>query len=128
MPGPARAGAVLFARDLQLVSRFYQSLLGMRCLHADAERHVIESADMQLVIHAIPHRIAQTFSIASPPALREEQAIKLFFTVASLADALQTAAALGGRACGNGFAGPGFQAQDVCDPEGNILQLREKNG
>lgn len=125
MPGPARAGAVIYAQDLNRLSRFYQQLLSMRLLNAHADHHVIESADFQLIIHAIPPHIAATFSIASPPEPREEQAIKLFFTVPSLADATTVAGTLGGAVFGHGFLGPGFAARNGNDPEGNIFQVRE---
>lgn len=125
MPGPARAGALIYAKDLDRLSQFYQRLLGMRMLHGDAEHHVIESADFQLIIHAIPPQIAATFTIATPPEPREEQAIKLFFTVASLADATSVAGASGGAVFGQEYAGPGFAARNGYDPEGNIFQVRE---
>ena len=128
MPGPARAGALIYAKDLPRVSRCYESLLGMRVLLADAHHHVIESADFQLVIHAIPPAIAETFTIASPPAAREETAIKLFFTVPSLADAEAVLHAHGGRLLEGRWDGPGFAIANACDCEGNILQLRELRG
>lgn len=128
MPGPARAGALIYAKDLPRVSRFYQQLLGMRLLLADAHHHVIESADVQLVIHAIPPHIAATFTIASPPAVREDAAIKLFFTVASLVEAEAVLHAHGGRLLEGRWQGPGFTAANACDCEGNILQLRELLG
>lgn len=97
----------------------------MRLLSADREHHVIESAEIQLVIHAIPPHIAVTIAIAAPPEPREEQAIKLFFTVPSLSGAETVAASLGGRLFGDAYQGPGFKVRNGCDPEGNILQLRE---
>lgn len=125
MPGPARAGALIYAKDLQSLSGFYQQVLGMRVLRADDEHHVIESADMQLIIHAIPPHIAATFAIASPPQLREEQAIKLYFTVPTLVAAESTAKELGGALFGPVYPGPGFKVRNGYDPEGNIFQLRE---
>jgi predicted enzyme related to lactoylglutathione lyase len=125
MPGPARAGALIYAKDLQSLSVFYQQVLGMRVLRADDEHHVIESADMQLIIHAIPPHIAATFTIASPPQPREEQAIKLYFTVPALAGAESTAKVLGGALFGPEYPVPGFKVRNGYDPEGNIFQVRE---
>lgn len=125
MPGPARAGALIYARDLDRLSGFYQQLLGMKLLKSDAEHHVIESADMQLIIHAIPVHIAATVTISSPPRPREEQAIKLFFTVSSLIDAATAASSLGGAVFGPEYSGPGFTVRNGYDPEGNIFQVRE---
>ena len=128
MPGPARAGALIYAKDLERLSGFYQQLLSMKLLRADSEHHVIESADMQLIIHAIPPHIAATFSIATPPLPREEQAIKLFFTVSSASDAARVASSLGGALFGNEYTGPGFTVRNGYDPEGNIFQVRETSG
>lgn len=125
MPGPARAGAVIYAKDLARLSAFYQAVLGMALRHAEPDHEVIESADLQLVIHAIPPQIADTITIDTPPQPRDEQAIKLFFTVADLAQARTRAHALGGEVGDAGWAGPGFVAHNAHDPEGNIFQLRE---
>lgn len=124
MSGPARAGALIYAKALDTLSLFYQQLLGMQVLHADAMHHVIASPDLQLLLHAIPPHIAATITITTPPAIRDEQAIKLFFTVPSLSAAEATAVALGGGACGMDYEGPGFMVRNLFDPEGNILQVR----
>lgn len=95
----------------------------MRVLRADAEHRVLESDDTQLIVHAIPPDYAGGVTVASPPVPRGEQAIKPFFTVPSLARA--EAAALGGIVFGPLWDGPGFRVRNVCDTEGNIIQLRE---
>lgn len=124
MPGPARAGALIYARHLDTLSAFYQSLLGMTLLKADAHHHVIESPDMQLIIHAIPPHIAATFDIAQPPEPRTEQAIKLFFTLPSLGESEAQVQQLGGGVTGPIYDGPGFKARNAFDPEGNVFHLR----
>lgn len=127
MPGPARTGAVLYARNLAPMSAFYQGLLGMRVLHSGAMHQVIESPDMQLVLHAIVPPADNTAPAGTePPVPRADQAVKLFFTVPSLADAERQAVALGGRVFGEVYPGPGIRMRNACDPEGNILQLRER--
>jgi predicted enzyme related to lactoylglutathione lyase len=126
MPGPASAGALIYAKDLARLSSFYQQVLGMKLLHADHDHHVIESADMQLIIHAIPSQIAATIDIASPPEPREEQAIKLFFTVPSLVQAAAVASGLGGALFGDAYSGPGFSVSNGYDPEGNVFQVRAR--
>ena len=55
-------------------------------------------------------------------------AIKLFFTVPSLAWAEAKAADLGGGLLPQQWTGPGFVVRNAFDPEGNILQLRELLG
>lgn len=79
------------------------------------------------VVHAIPKRVADTITIASPPKLRDERAVKLFFPVASLADARDKAPALGGglSPTKKEWEARGFRACDGYDPEGNVVQFRE---
>lgn len=125
MPGPARAGAFLYAKNLELVASFYATLLPMKRAHVSGELIVLESPDMQLVVHAIPPHIASTIVVTSPPERRENTAIKLFFTVSSLAEARATAATLGGEVFSEQWQGPGFRVCNACDPEGNIFQVRE---
>lgn len=128
MPGPARTGVLFYAKDVARVSAFYEAVLGAAVRHADGEHRVLESPDAQLIIHAIPAAYADAITIELPPAPREAQAIKPFFTVARLAAAESVVVALGGRVCGPVWPGPGMRVRNVCDPEGNIVQLRELEG
>ncbi|HDZ8833647.1 TPA: glyoxalase/bleomycin resistance/dioxygenase family protein [Aeromonas dhakensis] len=126
MPGPARAGALIYARDPGLLSHFYRTLLQMEIRSQSGELIVQENADIQLLLHAIPAPYAEQVVITTPPQLREQGAIKLFFTVPSLAWA--KAADLGGGLLPQQWSGPGFVVRNAFDPEGNILQLREFTG
>ena len=126
MTRAASAGLFIYAKDLEQLTAFYQSLLGMECVAEEAGVRVLQSADMQMVLHAIPAAIAATFTISSPPEKREEAALKFFFTVPSLAEAERIAAAAGGEVFGPTWDGPDFRVRNGCDPEGNIFQLRER--
>ncbi len=125
MADPARTGVLVYAKDLQVVSCFYEHVLGATMMHADAEHAVLQSPDTQLIIHAIPPQFASAIDIAVPPVAREEQAIKPFFTVADLAEAERVAEAFGGTVLGAIWPAPGMRVRNVCDPEGNIVHLRE---
>lgn len=125
MPGPARTGVLVYAKDPATMSSFYERTLGMKVVHAGAEHRVLASDDAQLIVHAIPAPFADSIVIATPPEAREEQAFKPFYTVASLEEAERTAVACGGRVIGPVWPGPGFTARNVCDTEGNIVHLRE---
>ncbi|HHQ4471961.1 VOC family protein [Aeromonas sp. S41-2] len=125
MPGPARAGALIYARDPGLLSHFYRTLLQMEIRSQSDELIVQENADIQLLLHAIPAPYAEQVVITTPPQLREQGAIKLFFTVPSLAWVEAKAADLGGGLLPQQWSGPGFVVRNAFDPEGNILQLRE---
>jgi predicted enzyme related to lactoylglutathione lyase len=125
MSAPARAGAVIYAKNLEAISAFYEKLLSMARAYDGAEFHILESPDFQLVVHGIPPHIASEIVIQSPPIPRSETAIKLFFTTPSLAAARRDAPILGGAVFEETWDGPGFRACNACDPEGNIFQLRE---
>ncbi len=125
MPKPARAGVLIYAKHLDEVSAFYERVLGARVLHEDCEHKVLQSQDAQLIIHAIPAQYAESIVVAKPPAAREAQAFKPFFTVESLAAAEKAAEECGGLVWGPVWPGPGMKVRNICDPEGNILHLRE---
>jgi predicted enzyme related to lactoylglutathione lyase len=125
MPGPARAGLFVYAKDPDRVAAFYAALGGMVELHRRDELIVLQSPDLQLLVHRIPPAIAAGIVIGSPPVRREDCALKFFFTVPSLEEARERAQALGGALFDERWPGPGFVACNAMDPEGNVLQLRE---
>lgn len=125
MTGPARTGVLIYAKHVATLSAFYQQLLGARVVHADDDHHVLRFADGQLLIHATPAPFADAIEIAVPPVPRDDQTIKPFFTVASLADAEAMVVQGGGVLCGPVWPGPGMRVRNVCDVEGNIVHLRE---
>lgn len=124
MSGPARAGALIYAKDLDALSDFYCRLLGMRQRVADAQHQVIESDDIQLIIHATPAHLAADIRLTRPPAPREDQTIKLFFTTDSLAAIERRILELGGGVTGPVYDGPGFKARNAFDCEGNVFHIR----
>lgn len=74
-----------------------------------------------------PHRAADVV-VAEPPLRREDTAIKLVFFVPSIAEARATAAMNGG-ALNPPEREWRFQHHLVCDgidPEGNVIQLRQR--
>ena len=119
-------GAVVYAKDVDRISRFYTELVGLPIVHHEPGYALLESANFQLAVVAMAPAVAARVSIASPPERRENTAIKLCFAVPSLAAARETAARLGGE-----LNGPerewAFQGTTVCDghdPEGNVVQVR----
>ena len=125
MPGPAAAGVLIYAKDFQSLAGFYERVLGMRRLHEDAHVIVLESAALQLVIHALPAEIAARVKIGTPPQRRADVALKFFVTVPAIAEAESAAQALGGQVFDERWQGPGFAACNAMDREGNVFQLRE---
>ena len=126
MPNLARAGVLFYAKNLALVSLFYERVLGAAVLHSDDEHRVLQSPDAQVIIHAIPAQYSNSIVIEVPPVPREAQAIKPFFTVESLAVAERIVEECGGKFWGPVWPGPGIRVRNVCDPEGNIVHLRER--
>ncbi len=125
MSGPARAGLFIYAKDLDCLVVFYESIAEMARLHQSDDLVVLESPDIQLLIHLIPPHIAANITIKSPPELRADTALKFFFTVPSLSEARVVAAGLGGKVFNERWQGPGFVVCNACDPEGNMFQVRE---
>ena len=125
MPGPAAAGVLIYAKDFQSLAGFYEQVLGMQRLHEDANVIVLESAALQLVIHALPADIAARVKIGTPPQRRADVALKFFVTVPAIAEAESAAQALGGQVFDERWQGPGFAACNAMDKEGNVFQLRE---
>lgn len=122
---PAPSGTLIYAKNLDQVSAFYERVLDAQVLHADPEHKVLQSSDAQLIIHAIPAQFADAMVISTPPVPRQEQAIKPFFTVNSLAAAELAAQQSGGLVWGPVWPGPGMRVRNICDPEGNIIHVRE---
>ena len=125
MSGPARAGLFIYAKDLERLASFYQTLLGMSRAQAAPGLVVLRSPDLQIIVNAMPAHIAAQVDISSPPVKRDNAAYKFFFTVPSLQQASQAASALGGEVLPEQWSGPGFIVCNAVDPEGNIFQMRE---
>jgi predicted enzyme related to lactoylglutathione lyase len=123
---PIAAGAIVHAKDIARLARFYAEVASLEVMHEVDDHVVLESEALELVIVAIPAATAAQIVISTPPARRENTAFKLVFVVDSLADARAAAVAAGG-----GLNPPDkewdFQGARVCDgfdPEGNVIQFR----
>lgn len=128
MPGPARAGLFIYALDPERVARFYESVAGMARLHGTEELIILQSPDIQLLVHRIPAEYADRAAVSAPPQRRENTVLKFFFTVPNLAGARTAAARLGGEVFSENWRGPGFIVCNAMDPEGNVFQVRESVG
>ncbi|WP_428506902.1 VOC family protein [Roseateles sp.] len=127
MQAPVTSGAVLYAKDLGLVSEFYSAVVGLKVTESESGHVALEANGFQLVIVAVPQHIAATIEIQSPPVRREGTPIKLVFFVRSIEDAASKVAQLGGQM---NPAERSWQFQDSAvldghDPEGNVFQLRQ---
>jgi predicted enzyme related to lactoylglutathione lyase len=123
-------GAVLFAKDIERVARFYEGLLETGRVEQVPTAIVLRVAGFELIVHAIPEAAAAGLVLADPPARRRASAHKLVLPVADLAAARARAAAHGGLLDppASEWTWRGFRACDGHDPEGNCVQLRVAEG
>ena len=122
-----KPSAVIFAKDIDVLARFYQDVAEMTEVLRDQNHVVLNEEGFQIVVHGIPKQIAATIEIASPPEVREEMPIKICLPVTSIDHARTRAAAHGGRIGPKTkeWSARGFRACDGYDPEGNVFQVRE---
>ena len=120
-------GAVVYAKDLPRLSAFYAAVTGMPVQTTRQGFAVLGRKPFQLVIVQIPRRIADTISIETPPARREDAPIKLVFAVSDMVAARNAAAERGGavNAAEREWEFEGFKVCDGHDPEGNVFALWE---
>ena len=121
------AAAVVYAKDLPAMLRFYGSLLGLPVVLREADHAVLAKAGFELVLLAMPAAIAAQVTVSTPPEVREKTPIKLCFGVPSLGAARALAPALGGwlKPVAAEWHWRGKVGCDGVDPEGNVFQLRE---
>lgn len=126
MEGRFTAGAVVYAKDVGRVSRFYAELAALPVAQEEPGFVVLESATFQLTVVAVPPALAQRISVASPPARRQDTAVKLCLAVPTIEAARATAERLGGVIDGpeREWAFQGWRVCDGHDPEGNVIQVR----
>ena len=127
MAQPFSAGAIVYAKDIHRLARFYAAVADLEVMHEVDDHIVLESETVELVVVAIPAATAARIVITTPPQRRENTAFKLAFAVPSLAQAREAAAATGGELNppGKEWRFQGLRVCDGCDPEGNMIQLRE---
>ena len=124
---PFSAGAVVYAKDIHRLARFYAAVADLEVMHEVADHIVLESESLELVIVAIPEAIASRIVIRTPPEKREATAFKLVFAVSSITEAREAAKANEGEIYppAKEWSFQGLRTCDGVDPEGNVIQLRE---
>ena len=122
----SRAGAVLYAKDMDRVAGFYAAVVGLETAGRDEEHVLLESRGFQLVVLRMPSHIASTIQIAVPPVRRANSTLKLVFFVPSIAQMRASAEAQGGVLNGTDkeWLFNGWKVCDGLDPEGNVIQFR----
>lgn len=130
MTDAIKPGAVIFAKDVAKLARFYEQVVPMRAEGDDHGAIILETDALQLVIHPIPRAIAAGITITVPPQPRSNSAVKLVFAVDDLERVRAAAVQQGGGVKPDkaSFVARGFRACDGHDPEGNPIQFRVPAG
>ena len=125
MSNSIKPGVVIFTGDHKRLAKFYEGMTGLTVSFADDQITVLDSDTLELVMHSIKGEP----SVSNPPRIREDGYIKPFFPVASLSEAREKAAVLGGqlRPQSAEWVGRGFRACEANDPDGNVIQFREED-
>jgi predicted enzyme related to lactoylglutathione lyase len=117
-------GAMLYARDLERMKRFYGDMLGIEATNQNLENTwaIFDTGDVRFALHAIPAGIADHIEITSPPVPREQEPVKLIFEVKDVEGERERLESLGIQTLRRPWQQSG-EACDAVDPEGNIFQL-----
>ena len=128
MPQVGQAGLVVFAKSVKKLSAFYIRTLGLEVLESARSHQLLRGNGYEVVVHAIPAKYARAIQITKPPVLREDSAMKPSFVVPDLAALRLAVVATGGWLKPEEMAWTirGHKVLDGCDPEGNILQFKQK--
>jgi predicted enzyme related to lactoylglutathione lyase len=125
---PVRQSLVVFAKNKQRVSAFYQATLGLRAAEIQPSHDVLCGPGVELVIHATPRTYAAGIRIPRPPQVREDTPFKPAFVVSDL-DAVRAAARRTGGDLKPREAAwhiRGAVVLDGWDPEGNVIRFRQQ--
>jgi len=125
-----KTGCGLFAKDIVRLADFYEACLSLERTAVERSHIVLTAPVFELVIHAIPRKVASRIDIQTPPIARAETPIKPVFEVDDL-NALRSTVGNHG-----GVLGPiekawqirGATVLDALDPEGNVIQFRQPSG
>jgi extradiol dioxygenase family protein len=115
--------ALIFVRDLAQLTRFYSEVLGVRPDPAATTDTWVEFdlGGARFGLHAVAATFADGIPVTSPPAARENAAVKLILPVADVARCEEVIRTAGGVA----LARP-WGTSDYADPEGNVFGIANR--
>jgi predicted enzyme related to lactoylglutathione lyase len=122
-------GIVLFAKNKKRVSAFYQETLRLHAVESQPSHDLLQGDTHEIVVHAIPRKIAAGITITRPPTRRESAAFKPTFVVASLEEVRSAAERTGGSLTplSEAWHFRGCAVLDGWDPEGNRVQFKQRD-
>ena len=124
---PASAGFVIYAKDVEALAKFYQSVLTLEIVDRHETFVLLQGGAVEIVVVQIPEEIAATIELTKPPTVRTGSPIKPMFTVQSLIDVRSRVFGNGGTLQPEDAAWKfhGAIVLDGCDREGNVIQFRQ---
>lgn len=123
------AAAVLFVKSLERMSAFYEWCFGLAPAELAGEGFcTLVSDDWELTLVALAPERAALIRLTEPVTRREESPLKLAFSVESIEEARTIVSAAGGMLdqLETPWRHDGHLHLDCLDPEGNVVQLRER--
>jgi catechol 2,3-dioxygenase-like lactoylglutathione lyase family enzyme len=129
----SRAVAALvavYARDIARVAAFYERTLALPVLEREAGFVVLGDDGVEIAVVRMADSLAAEVEISDPPQVREGTPVKGSFLVADLERVRTAAAATGGgtRPLASAWLWHGQLHLDGHDPEGNVVQFRQRAG
>ena len=117
-------GAMLYVKNLRRMRDFYAGILGVQPANQEWTETwaAFDIGSVRFALHAIPAEIAANIEIASPPALRETNPVKLIFEIDDVEATRLRLESRGFQTIRRPWQKPG-EAFDCVDPEGNIFQI-----
>lgn len=115
MSRPAKFGAIVYARNIQELSKFYITMFDLSVLHETNELVSLGGDGFNIIVHIPPIEIPE----------RNFNTVKVLVAVESLESAKHQVIELGGKALEGEWSNPIFKVCNISDPEGNHIQLRE---
>lgn len=117
---------VLWVSDINRQANFYSALLDAPITDKSEEFCAVGHERNTVFLHLLPERY-RVSSDGLVPA-QEQVAIKPVFEVESIHEAIARATALELRVSGNVAKYGEVSYQDCLDPEGNVIQISQRNG
>jgi predicted enzyme related to lactoylglutathione lyase len=120
-------GLVVFAKNKKRVSAFYQETLSLVAEECESSHDLLRGGGYEVVVHAIPRKIAAGIRISRPPAPRVDRPLKPTFVVSDLEDVRAAAERTGGhlKPAAGAWRFRGAIVLDGWDPEGNVVQFKQ---
>lgn len=127
---------MLCVHDVEEISRFYQTLLGLRSAHGGPEYERLETHDGRLILQLHHWDVDHEHGpIADPAAKPYGNGVLLWFEIDDIDAAIARAAALGAevvkprhRNPADGMGGPNHWEIWLRDPEGYSIVLASPDG